>query len=1658
MRVQFFPVSSRPGNSRFSFSKLLHLLGKLFLPLMLAAQAQSAGVVYEDAEDGLTAGWVIYDKYPAGAAVENVYDSERNSRVIHLIGNGNRNGFLLRKADGSNLNNSEQRILSWSQRFDCPMSIYVRVRTRDGIRYLKYVPAARQSPVTPRTVLLRYSLGDEVCDGDWHDISRDLAADLASRQPGNELLEVKAFYVRATGWIDDIVLADRETGVRKVYVGENAPPAERHAAEELVKFVRLATGIEMPIVHRYKAGAGPWFIVGSHNDFVAGLETPPDASRLGDDGFELRRMGGDLLLSGATPRGTLYGVYHYLREQLGWEWYGVGDPGSVPEGREDSIPLPESSEIRVPRFRYREVFSPEGGDNRGEGDATGGDFAARLMLNGQLGHRHALKMLDARQGWGMDFLDAYNIGTESAMGARAEEQAIAGLERALTDPVERPEAAQKAGLGVYALIGHIDGSARSEDPADLDFAAKGHAAGAPLFDLTRRVADSVADVHPRVTLLGEAYLWSLRPPANVVLPDNAGVAFAPIEADWSQPLDAGTNQHLFLAGEADQSIQDYLDGWTARSSHIFTWLYATNFSGYLQPLPTIYPMIDSIKSLARRPQVEGIFIQDAYSTRGGSFAALHAWVYGRLLWNPDLDGDALVRRFCDGYYGPEAGPLVYRYIRELHDSATRHPSFIGTKTNVLQPYLTAGLLIEADRLLAQAGRAARNPLQQQRVAIERMGVDWVMLLNGPRLKAEAQAQGLQWPDDGEADRLARLERFAHTVRDVAGMDSLGEGSGSVDDVLEGLRIPRTLPAPPIPCAGYADADCVDLQDIGFELADADLVGDPAASDGSAAHLPGNTDIWGIQVPFQQWLPETGEWALYVRLRVMPGAGAGEDEAALWLGIDPGETHRVPLREIGDGRYHVMRIGEGLHGYDAESYLWFAPPDSSAIDGLYVDRVFAIRDGASRSEPLEPCEVDSPLCRAYQDGGFDLYSGIEVDGEIQGSYPAPDGGDDLDASMLAAWVPDEAASDGHSVWLHRDNAHWAAQLDFRRLLPAQGSWDIYAMVRRGDGGENGGSAFRVGVWGVPGNPDVEVATGQLSDSEYLLVRLPGGGYSAAGDDEAYLWFQTLDASLFIDRLILVAEGEDPARFLGTAPPPQDGVTPEAASAFLARATFGPRMEEIVSLAASGDFEGWIEAQFAKPASSHYDWIENAFSGTPDWDGERDNAHYVRLQAWWDIVVNGEDQLRQRVAFALSEIFVVSSRGPLSNAPDGLADYYDMLVRGAFGNFRDLLLNVARHPMMGRYLSFLGNAKSDGVRHPDENFAREVMQLFSIGLERLNPDGTPMRDANGVPLPTYSQHDITEMARVFTGWSSDDGQFEWEAGWTHESRTRPMVAFEEYHDQGEKRVLGHVIPAGQTAEEDLESAVDILFNHPNTAPFIARRLIQRLVTSNPSPDYVRRVAEAFADNGAGVRGDMQAVVKAVLLDPEVQAGAGQGSPRFGKVREQLLFISNLWRAFHARPGAQHLGGFRFRGYGLAEHGFLNQQGPLTALTVFNFFTPDDTTLALASKRLVAPEMAIMGIDGLHSLLMEIAHETGEYEVHGMTAHLDLSEETRMIEQGEYEALLDRLDLLLLAGHMTDAQRQVLRDYLEYKAGTPLQRRALAQDMVSLVLLSPDYAVQR
>ena len=533
-----------------------------------------------------------------------------------------------------------------------------------------------------------------------------------------------------------------------------------------------------------------------------------------------------------------------------------------------------------------------------------------------------------------------------------------------------------------------------------------------------------------------------------------------------------------------------------------------------------------------------------------------------------------------------------------------------------------------------------------------------------------------------------------------------------------------------------------------------------------------------------------------------------------------------------------------------------------------------------------------------------------------------------------------------------------------------------------------------------------------------------------------------------------------------PPPT--IADQDAARFLKQATFGPSDADIAHLKAIG-YSAWIDEQLALPVTSHLALMDKValFQGAKsNLISLANTASAVglpgsvmpmsatlrtddRLWTWWTHAVTAPDQLRQRVAFALSEILVISDKsGALGNYPRGCANYYDLLCRSVVPGttYRGLLEDVTFNPMMGTWLTMVRSSKVQ----PDENYPREIMQLFSIGLEYLNKDGTFQRDAAGNAIPSYTQKEILELSRAFTGWTYNRS-----AAFTWTSSTddiNPMMSFESYHDRGQKIILGGAtIPAGQTALQDVRRALDVIAGHPNVGPFLAKRLIQRLVKSNPSPAYIYRVSSKFNDNGKGVRGDISAVVRAVLLDPE--ARAADTSPGAGKLSEPILRLARLLRAFPSTPSSNPpvLGR-----YMLWNAGDDLGQWPLQSPTVFNFFHTDyQPPGGLLDAGLYAPEFEITTqlttVDSSNYFYDGVAG--GFYANTGPNAALDLTSLTSL--WGTPDALMARIETLLLARPMSDALRTSLLKVLSLY---PTSATTGVKAMVQLLSASPEISVDR
>lgn len=541
---------------------------------------------------------------------------------------------------------------------------------------------------------------------------------------------------------------------------------------------------------------------------------------------------------------------------------------------------------------------------------------------------------------------------------------------------------------------------------------------------------------------------------------------------------------------------------------------------------------------------------------------------------------------------------------------------------------------------------------------------------------------------------------------------------------------------------------------------------------------------------------------------------------------------------------------------------------------------------------------------------------------------------------------------------------------------------------------------------------------------------------------------------------------------------------AAARLLMQGTFGATLDTLKSTAAMS-YSQWFQAQAAITPSQTLPSITTSSSSSSSSSSsgtcaaateEANNPSWV--SAWFTNAVQGQDQLRQRVAFALSEIMVTSGAvEPLFANNLMLAYYYDTLNKDALGNFRTLLNDVTLSPTMGLYLSLMRSSKPTGTVHADQNYAREVMQLFTVGLVMLNQDGTVQEDSNGNPIPTYTPDEIVGMSNALTGWSSAPDGHTGDAAWQYDlNPTCPMVAYEDYHDSTDaKTILGGVtIPAGGTAESDLKTALDTIFNHPNVGPFIGKQLIQKLVESDPSPAYVSRVAAVFNNDGTGTRGNLLAVVQAILTDPEAVTAPASGASNYasyGRLREPLIRLTNLWRAFDAYNGSNNLNDGNGNGnvmiYGPTDF----DEFPLNSPTVFNFFQPSYSPPgALLNAGLVAPEFEITNEStevNTNNLLQWEAYiyydSTGtEYAGPDYNALGIINSSNVALHPQEWESiaaspanLITSLDNVLMGGETLSATvQQALTNYATQV--TNVDSRII--ETADLVIESPQYAVQR
>jgi len=722
-------------------------------------------------------------------------------------------------------------------------------------------------------------------------------------------------------------LADNGRALIGVFVSADANSIEAHAAGELVDYLTQVTGAPFTLEHLLDLPHKPAILVG-RNAWTEDLIPELVGDALGEDGFVIRKIDEFVIIAGSHPRGTMYGVNHFLDHYVGIKWY---SPRYTFVPSKSTLTLDITNDVQIPRFVYREIYVNDLDD---EG------YRAHNLLNGKFRDRYARvpqsepHLNSWSDYWPQDVHNFHRIVPEIKYHS-------GGQLLAMNEDVRRIASKNLSGIiqqrikqGKDASYGFSqEDTAWYPDAQSQAFAnAHGGTLAAPIFDMVKDVAERVRAEIPEARIGTLAYRFTEKAPIGLTIPDNVVITFAPIDKDHGRAINALQNKETLKNAEQ----------WAKISSEIVVWDYLIDFNGggYLMPYPNLYAMAESIQWYAQYPAFKGYFGQHIHGSAdaaGVGFSDLRTWLAARLLWNPDQDYRALIREFVQGYYGP-AAPFINEYIELLHEEFEKTGSELqGIATPLGAPYLSFDLLIRADELFREAERAvAHDPVFSDHVQRARIEVDYVILMRGAEWKREAERRGIHWDTDG----MDRHRRFVLSTIDLGNYKQ----SEPVYALLEVINIKRTVTPVPDFVKHVPEEDWIEFQTEAFNLIQAKLVHDPKASNAVAAKVTGSTGAWAFQL-HNRVLPKEGRWKLYASVRVDPGEGYAASPA-LSYGIYPqsGASATVSFRDVRDGEYHFIEI-PWVYEYNPAwptHYVWFAPPSSTVIEYLYVDRVIAIR--------------------------------------------------------------------------------------------------------------------------------------------------------------------------------------------------------------------------------------------------------------------------------------------------------------------------------------------------------------------------------------------------------------------------------------------------------------------------------------------------------------------------------------------------------------------------------------------------------------------------------------------------------------------------------------------------------------------------------------------
>jgi hypothetical protein len=718
----------------------------------------------------------------------------------------------------------------------------------------------------------------------------------------------------------------------RIYVDSGEDAVVNQAASELSSYLGSITSATFEIVTAAQPPSGGNVIAVGRNNPLAAQVSSINYDLLGDDGFALRTLADQsVVIAGPISRGTLYGVYWILDHLFGVRWFSA-DYTVIPNVNDLSVPVQLLNGDHVPRFRYRIVDT---------GDANDAAYRQHNMLNGLRDQYWTVPMAPGIDTWSHYWPEEQAVGY-SFQEVVTDQSLWYGGQLLAMDPATRTAAASRliqlmqgriaAGNGASAAFYEED-RGWTPDPASQAFAnAHGGSLSAPIIDMVNDVANQVAAVIPGARLETQAYHFSLEPPTGMTVNDNVVMTVAPISADFAHSLFADDNA---ATGQA-------ITTWCTIAQNVVLWDYLTTYVNYILPFPDWWATCEGIQALATLPSAQGYFGEGAYNASGTEFSQLRVWLISRLLWDPTLDPDALIREFLNGYYGP-AGSHIYLYMQLMYQSVLNTPTTLTESVSETAPYLNFDTMRQADALFDQAEAAvAGNQTLLNHIRSLRLGVDYVILVRTGIFKNDAVQEGVNW----DPDTANRLSRFASELT-TSGLTRFSEGGETPQELLSRVSLVATIsetPAtPPAAAAGLPASDWADYEEDSLYLYPpvTTIVQDSTASNQYTIQMPGSRTDWGVQLPLGD-LPPTGTWKIYMAVRVDTGT-ASPASVAIRGGVYPpfGNAVDVPVSQVSDGEYHEIAL-PGTYSNTPGLTAYVAPPGSADIPYVYVDRIFAIK--------------------------------------------------------------------------------------------------------------------------------------------------------------------------------------------------------------------------------------------------------------------------------------------------------------------------------------------------------------------------------------------------------------------------------------------------------------------------------------------------------------------------------------------------------------------------------------------------------------------------------------------------------------------------------------------------------------------------------------------